>query len=369
MAGLLPPADDVVEEEVVEFIGADDRLGALNRTVLACGNQLGADFGRKDIGQHGVDAHIELRGLRGPANEVLDQRLGHARIDRVMAHLVAHAVGTPPQRELAEVAGADDPAAILAGQAEEVVGAQARLNVLEGRVIDRFAIGEGMTDVLEHQPRGGRDVDLLGGDAEGLHQPPGIRLGVVRGGEAGQGIAADIAARTPQPVHRLGRDDQRMRAVEPARNTDGQAFRPGCLDPPHERIDLDVERLVAVLVELVRAVGYEGEPPDRAVEADVCARRGALECDPPVPVLGASGGLGGIVEGLHAHPLGQDPLRIDIGDAQFGGEIEAHALGHQIAQFVDHPLPVPREVGGAFAMPAGRIGIGADRPARACAAE
>ena len=226
-----------------------------------------------------------------------------------------------------------------------------------------------MADVFEHQPRGGRDVDFLGGDAESFHQPPGIRLGIVRGGEAGQGIAANIAARTPQPVHRLGCDDQRMRAVEAARDTDGQAFRPGCLDPPHERIDLDVERLVAVLVELIGAVGHEGEPPDRAVEADIGARRGALECDPPIPVLGPSGGLGGIVEGLHTHPLGQDALRIDIGDAQFGCQIEAHAFGHQIAQLVDHPLPVPREVGSAFAMPAGRIGIGADRPARACAAE
>ena len=83
-------------------------------------------------------------------------------VDRVVAHLVADAIGAPAERQLGEVAGAEDEPAALVGEAEEVVGAQARLHVLEGDVVDRLAPREGVVHVGQHLPRGRADVDLVG---------------------------------------------------------------------------------------------------------------------------------------------------------------------------------------------------------------
>src|SRR6185295_4171127 len=56
--------------------------------------------------------------------QVLDQCLGHAAVDVVMRHLVAHPVCGPAERQFGQVAGAQHDAAALVGEAEEVVGAQ-----------------------------------------------------------------------------------------------------------------------------------------------------------------------------------------------------------------------------------------------------
>ena len=47
-----------------------------------------------------ADAIIKLLGSHDPADQVLHEGLGHARIDRVVAHLVAHTVRAPAQRQL-----------------------------------------------------------------------------------------------------------------------------------------------------------------------------------------------------------------------------------------------------------------------------
>ena len=78
-----------------------------------------------------------------------------------MGHLVADAVGAPAERKLRKIAGADDDAALLVGEAEEVVGAQPRLHVLEGDVVDRLAAREGMVHVVEHRRRRRPDIELL----------------------------------------------------------------------------------------------------------------------------------------------------------------------------------------------------------------
>ena len=99
---------------------------------------------------------VELPELIDPADQVLDQGLGHAGVDGVVRHLVADAVGAPAQRELGEVAGAEHDAAAVVGEPEEVVGAQPGLHVLEGHVVDRLAVGERVVHVGEHLPRGRR---------------------------------------------------------------------------------------------------------------------------------------------------------------------------------------------------------------------
>ena len=108
-----------------------------------------------------ADAIVELLGGHHPADQVLHERLRHARVDRVVAHLVAHAVRAPAQRQLGQVARAQHDAAQVVGQAEQVVGAQARLDVLEGHVVGGLALAVGVADVGQHLRGRRADVDLL----------------------------------------------------------------------------------------------------------------------------------------------------------------------------------------------------------------
>src|SRR3546814_10071253 len=108
-------------------------------------------------------------------NEMLDQRLRNAGVDAVMAHMVANAVGAPAKREFREITGAEDEAAVLVRQAEQVISAQAGLHIFECDIKDGFAVGIGMTDIFEHSLGGRLDVDLFGGDATRRHQLPSIR--------------------------------------------------------------------------------------------------------------------------------------------------------------------------------------------------
>jgi hypothetical protein len=118
-------AHDVVEKEVVQLVGADLGFRALDRFTGLHRHELGGDRGGENCLQHLVRCSVELVGSLRPADQILDQRLGNPGIDRVVAHLVAHAVGAPAERQLGK-------AAALIGEAEEVVRPEPRLHVLEG---------------------------------------------------------------------------------------------------------------------------------------------------------------------------------------------------------------------------------------------
>ena len=78
----------------MQFVRADDLLGALAglaRVVIA-GHQFGADFRFQHVVQDATDAVAQLTGFGGPADEVADQRLGHAGVDVVVRHVIADAV-------------------------------------------------------------------------------------------------------------------------------------------------------------------------------------------------------------------------------------------------------------------------------------
>ena len=133
--------------------------------------------------------------------------------------------------------------------------------------------------------------------------------------------------------------------------------------PPEtgEPLDLDVERLVAVLVERRGGVGDEGEAADAAFESHIGEVGAVVERDAADAGLGVARGARSVVEGAEAEPLLRQPPAVDVGDAQLGIAREAGALGDQLAQLVDGALTVPGEVGGALAGAARRIDIGADR--------
>ena len=105
---------------------------------------------------------------------MLDHRLGDPRIHRIVAHLVADTVGAPAQCELGKVAGAQDDSAPVVRDAEQVIGAQPRLHVLEGHIVDVGALGVRVAHVCEELAGCGRDVDRLAGDAKGFTQGEGV---------------------------------------------------------------------------------------------------------------------------------------------------------------------------------------------------
>ena len=125
--------------------------------------------------------------------------------------MVADAIGAPAERKLAEVACADDHAAFLVGEAEEIVGAQARLHILKGDVVHLLALGEGVAEVGEHLVRHRLDVDLARVDAEFLHQRVGVGLRALSGGEARHGDADDILALRAHHVEGAHGDEKRLR--------------------------------------------------------------------------------------------------------------------------------------------------------------
>ena len=324
-------------------------------------DQLRGDLLLEDGGQH--LAHLvvlrpELLAVDDPADQVLDQGLRHPGVHRVVRHLVTHAVGAPAQGQLGEVARAEHDSPALVGDPEEVVGAQPGLDVLEGHVVDLLAGGERVAEVGEQLLRGGPDVDLLEGDAERLAQPGRVALGGLAGREARQREREDVAARSVHPVHRLGRDDQRVRRVEAAGDADDDLRLPDRAEALLEAGDLDVVGLVAVQRQAGRVVGDEREPVDLAAQPDVARGRVERELD-LVEVAGLHSCLVAVVvEGALPQALLADPVEVDVHDGAPRSVGEALALAEQVAALVDHRLAVPGQVGARLPLAAGGVEVG-----------
>jgi hypothetical protein len=112
-----------------------------------------------------------------------------------MAHVVAHAIGAPAQRQLAEIACADDEALVLPGKAEQVIGAKPSLHVFERHVMHRLSGSKRVADIFKHGRRSGANVDLTRGDFHRPHEPVGVRFGAFGRAETGHGIPTDRCAR------------------------------------------------------------------------------------------------------------------------------------------------------------------------------
>src|SRR5581483_6429423 len=85
-----------------------------------------------------------------PSGSALDQCLGHRRVDVIVAHLVADAVGRPTKGKLRHVAGPEHEAVALVCSAEQDVGPETRLHIFEGEVILRLSRRERMLEAAQH---------------------------------------------------------------------------------------------------------------------------------------------------------------------------------------------------------------------------
>ena len=125
------------------------------------------------------------------------KRLGHARVDGVHAHVVA-VIGSPAERQLRQVARANDKTASLVGQIHQNLRTLARLAVLVGHVLH----GRIVLNVLEVLLNSRMDRNLAEAHTQVASERLGIGLGAVRRAKAGHGHGRDTGARQAQGVER-----------------------------------------------------------------------------------------------------------------------------------------------------------------------
>ena len=291
---------------------------------------------------------------------MLHEGLRHARVDRVVAHLVAHAVRAPAQRQLGQVARAQHDAAQVVGQAEQVVGAQARLDVLEGDIVRGLTLAVGVADVGQHLRGRRADVDLLEGRAQVLAQQGRVRLRALGRGETGQRVAQNVRARSPQQVHRAGSHDQRVRRIQAARDPDDDLWVADRAQALDQAGDLNVVGLVAVLLQARGVVGDEGEAVDRSLQAQVGARRIERDLD----LLGGQAlvprevALCIVRERILALALGAQALQVHVGDRDVRALLEAFADRQAFPGLVNHGLAVPSQIRAGLAHAGRRVDVG-----------
>ena len=154
LARLKAKTQQVVEEVVVQLVRAHQILSLLRNLAVARGRQkLGGHRRIEDIEQD--LGNTPAKNISGIAHQMAHKRLGHARVDGVHAHVVA-VVGSPAERQLRQVARADDKTAGLIGQIHQNLRTLAGLAVLVGHVLH----GRIVLDVLKMLLHGCMDRDF-----------------------------------------------------------------------------------------------------------------------------------------------------------------------------------------------------------------
>ena len=139
------------------------------------------------------------------------ERLGHARVDGVHAHVVA-VIGSPAERQLRQVARADDKTASLVGQVHQNLRALAGLAVLVGHVLNCRVV----LNVLEVLLHSRVDRNLAEAHTQVAGKRLGIRLGAMRRAKAGHGHGRDTGARQAQCIEGAHGYKQCQRGVQAA---------------------------------------------------------------------------------------------------------------------------------------------------------
>ncbi len=184
-----------------------------------------------------------------------------------------------------------------------------------------------------------------------------LDAGLLACGEPGERVGEDVAARPAEPVHRPGRDDQRVGGVQTARDADDDLRLADRPQPLLETRDLDVVGLVAVEGQPLGVVGDERVAVHLAPQADIARRRVEGELD-GAEVRGARGqGAPVVVEGALPQPVLAEPVEVDVGDRPARPLGEPLALGEAVAGLVDHRLPVPGQIGGGLPLAGGGVDV------------
>ena len=118
--------------------------------------------------------------------------------------------------------------------------------LLKGAIVETVV----MFDVLEHLTAGRFDIDLIGLDAEGRHEIQGIVVGFSRCGESRQGIRLDVFPGQFQGIHGPCGDNEGVRGIQTAGNTDDDIGNAGRFQPFGQPLYLYIIGFVASLIPL-----------------------------------------------------------------------------------------------------------------------
>src|SRR3546814_20464700 len=101
-----------------------------------------------------------------------------------------------------------------------------------------------------------------------------------------------------------------MGGIEPARHPDDEVLSRRGREPLGEALHLDVERLVAIMIELLWAVRHIREAADAALEVDVLEGGLVLECDATERQLRMPHRRGIVVDRPHPHTFSTEKRRV-----------------------------------------------------------
>ena len=204
-------AQQVIEEEIVQIVRADGLFCFLcDHAFAGRRKQFRRDRRITDIQQGIRQRRVSLFALFlcVAFHHVADERLRDGGVDGIHRHMIA-VVCAPAQRQLAEVAGAQDDRIVLVGQVHQDLGALPRLCVFIGDVMDVRIVA----DVLEMLADRIMDRHLHAGDVKQVHQRSGIGVGAGRRAEARHRDSDDVFRGQAVHPERLGRDDERQGGV------------------------------------------------------------------------------------------------------------------------------------------------------------
>ena len=155
-------------------------------------------------------------------------------------------VGGPAQRQLGEVARADDEASLLVGDVHDDLRALARLAVLVGDVVDALVVAD-VSKVLTH---GRGNVDLAQLHAEGVCQRGGVAVRALGGAKARHGNRNDALTVESEQVKGPHGHKQGQRGVQAAGDADDRAVAVRVVETLGQAPRLDGEDVLAAGVAL-----------------------------------------------------------------------------------------------------------------------
>ena len=346
--------EEVVEEEVVQLVGADQVFRLLaDVALLVGGDQLRADGRVDNVEQRRLRALVDLV-VGDPFHEIFHQCLGDAAVHAIHRHVVA-VVGRPAERQLREVARTDHEPVRLVRHVHQDLGPLAGLAVLVGDVV----VVRVMLDILEMLEAGLFDGDLAQRGAQRADQADGVVVGAACRAEAGHRDADDPLARDLERVEGHGRHQKRQRRVEPARDAHDGRLGMGMDQALGQARHLDLEDLLASLGERVARRG-EGVRVDPAGQLERPV--GQVELDGR-PVVHAIVRAALHETGVHP-PVVLQVLQVDLADDQLLAHRETRRFAEDDAVLGDDAVAGEDQVGARFAEARRGVDVAGDASAR-----
>ena len=238
------------------------------------------------------------------------KRLGHARVDGVHAHVVA-VIGSPAERQLRQVARADDKTASLVGQIHQNLRTLARLAVLVGHVLHSRI----MLDILKVLFHGRVNRNLTEAHTQVAGKRLGIRLGAMRRAKTWHGDRRDPRARQPQRIEGTHGHKQCQRGVQATRKADDRSLGTCVGEAGLEASSLQTEDRLAALSQVTMVGRHEGRAGEDTVDVERIAQDRIFGQHALKRKLNGHG-LRRIVRARpcrRATALGNQPVKIDVG--------------------------------------------------------